>query len=210
MGARVNVNPHDLLWISKGDALVIDSPLPEWFTLQEAYRYPVVVRREALSADFIPVGIRGFTRSQRLAAKIHYADIVKRITPEEVVINYRQHTCKSSLPAIKALQSLMDLDLPWIWGVTGSTAYQLVTGMSVMNEYSDLDLLFRCQVERERDSFVALSTLLDSLSCKIDAQIETPNGAFALKEYIRGHTVMLKAPYGPLLTATPWAIAREI
>jgi len=160
VGALVDVNPHDLLWISKGDALVIDNQLPDWFTLQDVSRYPVVVRREALSEGFIPVGIRGFTRSQRLAAKIHYADIVKRITPEEVVLNYRQYICKSSLPAIKALKSLIELDLPWIWGVTGSTAYQLVTGRNVMNEYSDLDLLFRCPVKQERDSFMALSTLL--------------------------------------------------
>ncbi|WP_392561477.1 malonate decarboxylase holo-ACP synthase [Orbus sturtevantii] len=206
----MNINAHDLLWISRDDALVIDGDLPEWFIQQDITLDPVVVRREALPVDWIPIGIRGITRSQRLAAKVRYADITKRITPEEVIRDYQHNIKRSSFAALDALQCLIDINMAWQWGVTGSTAYQLVTDRIVMNEQSDLDLLFRCPCAKNRDSFIQLSELLSSLPCKIDAQIETPQGAFALKEYVRDNNVMLKTPYGPIMTKNPWAISRKI
>lgn len=200
----MNVNPHDLLWISKDDDLVIESIVPEWFMRSGISRYPVVVRREALPHDWIPVGIRGSTRSQRLAAKIKLNHVVKRVTPQSVVANYQHNIKKSLLPAMQALQYLIDTNLAWQWGITGSAAYQLVTDVIVMNERSDLDLSFWCPVEIDRNRFILLSEQLNSLPCKIDAQIETPNGAFALNEYVRGDKVMLKTQHGPILTIDPW------
>ncbi|RKS84460.1 phosphoribosyl-dephospho-CoA transferase [Orbus hercynius] len=205
MYTQHDLHPHDLLWVARDDALIIDGPLPAWFHRQRAATYPVVVRREAVAAEFVAVGIRGQNRSQRLAAKVHCAEVIARLTPEEVLLkSISKISQSSSLPAMQALDCLMDIDLTWIWGVTGSAGYQLASDVQVMNDNSDLDLVFRSPVERDFDQFVQLSQCLSRLPGRIDAQIETPNGAFALNEWVRDRQTMLKTVHGPIMTTNPW------
>ncbi len=203
----MDIYPHDLLWVSQDDAIVIDGELPEWFTRQGIANYPVVVRRELLPENWIPVGIRGENRSQRLAAKVRYSDLIACLAPEDIVSRTISNMERfSGLPAITALNSLVAKDLPYVWGVTGSTGYQLATGIEVMSEHSDLDLLFRCRNPLSFDHFKDLSQILGELPCRADAQIETPNGGFALNEWVRDKKVMLKTSCGPIITTDPWQL----
>ncbi|MBO4790273.1 MAG: hypothetical protein J5492_04590 [Oxalobacter sp.] len=47
---------------------------------------------------------------------------------------------------------------------------------------------------------------ITKLPCRADIQVETPLGAFSLKEWLREETgrVLLKTNTGPVLTAAPW------
>ena len=48
--------------------------------------------------------------------------------------------------------------------------------------------------------------LLDDSEARIDMQVETPFGAFALREWLRtGGAVLLKTSHGPVLTNDAWS-----
>ncbi|MDU7867214.1 MAG: malonate decarboxylase holo-[acyl-carrier-protein] synthase, partial [Pantoea sp.] len=45
----------------------------------------------------------------------------------------------------------------------------------------------------------------EKLPCRVDTQVETPLGAFALNEWLREGRVLLKTATGPRLTASAWS-----
>jgi phosphoribosyl-dephospho-CoA transferase len=53
----------------------------------------------------------------------------------------------------------------------------------------------------------ALAELQDGQPCRIDIQVDTGAGGFALAEYVRGGRVLLKTDAGPRLVADPWGPA---
>ncbi|MEN8470909.1 phosphoribosyl-dephospho-CoA transferase MdcG domain-containing protein, partial [Enterobacter cloacae subsp. cloacae] len=40
--------------------------------------------------------------------------------------------------------------------------------------------------------------------CRADTQVDTPEGGFALAEWLRDGKTLLKTQYGPRLVADPW------
>ena len=52
----------------------------------------------------------------------------------------------------------------------------------------------------------ALQTLAQHAACRIDIQIDTGAGGFALGEWLRGGRVLLKTGSGPLLVDDPWRL----
>lgn len=109
---------------------------------------------------------------------------------------------------MRALRSLADdLDrcgLPW--GPTGSTGFCLATKTSLLRHDSDLDLRIRASSPLTRDEVEYLGHLADRVACRLDIQIETGSGGFALNEWrARRGQVLLKTNHGPILTADPWA-----
>ena len=214
--------PHDLLWLDSPAALFSGNPLPAWVGEQWHARLPVVVRRDKRTKGPIPVGIRGKRRSERAAAWVS-PDNVRRIVTPESLISDRQKLAASPFAGSKPVRAILELarlELPWEWGVTGSCAYALATGQPVMHEDSDLDILIRCPDRQEQNAFAWLAKVLDTLPCRTHIQIETPAGAFALKEWFRikpgtgenggGNSslgqVLLKTDSGPVLCTDPWQI----
>jgi phosphoribosyl-dephospho-CoA transferase len=92
-----------------------------------------------------------------------------------------------------------------IWGVTGSVGFALATGIRTMRRDSDLDLLIRAPRRISRDQAAETIAVLECAPVRVDVQVETAHGAFALAEWAAGSTrVLLKSESGPILVDDPW------
>ncbi|MBU9813138.1 malonate decarboxylase holo-ACP synthase [Rahnella sp. SL6] len=202
---------HDFVWISDRSALENDGGLPEWVNTCWRTALPLVVRRDKRADGAVPVGIRGLTRIQRAAAWIDPAAVMRVVTPESLIsdVNALLHSPFVSQQPVQALITLCSLQWPFVWGVTGSCAYALVSDLPVMHADSDLDLLVRCDTPAEPSQFSDFYDQLQRLPCRADVQINTPRGGFALSEWLRGGDIMLKTPSGPLLVRDPWQLPAE-
>lgn len=205
--------PHDLLWTDGFASLISKESLPEWVKEQWHPDLPLIVRRDFSAKGLIPVGIRGKNRHERAPAWISPENVLKRLSPETLVKD-REKLLASPFAGSKPVRAILDLlDMNWsfAWGPTGSCAYALATGIQAIHEKSDLDLLIRCPEPALPEQFAPLAQKWDSLPCRIDIQIETPFGAFALKEWIRekDRQVLLKTDIGPILTMNPWSEDKE-
>lgn len=200
--------PHDMLWTDGFDALIPDDPLPSWVNEQWNASLPLIVRRDHSARGLIPVGIRGKEKHQRSPAWIAPENVSKRLSPETLIMDREKLFSFPFADAkpVRAIFELLELELPFAWGPTGSCAYALASGRAVMHAESDLDMLIRCNEPVLPEAFAPLAEKWDSLPCKTDIQIETPFGAFALKEWVRekGRRVLLKTDFGPILTTDPW------
>lgn len=200
--------PHDMLWTDGFSSLISDDPLPSWVNEQWNASLPLVVRRDHSGKGLIPVGIRGKEKHERAPAWIAPENVTKRLSPESLVKDREKLLASPFADAkpVKAIVDILELNLPYAWGPTGSCAYALASGRAVMHAESDLDMLIRCADPVLPEAFASLLAKWDTLPCKADIQIETPFGAFALKEWIRekGGRVLLKTDSGPILTDNPW------
>ena len=198
--------PHDLLWGLTPDTLPADAPT--WAHQIAQAGLPVVVRRTAPEAGRIPVGLRGATRAERLAAWLVPAAVVQQRGPE----NLRITTGCRDLPVFDTLarvQTLLDdLNLPW--GPTGAAGYELASGWPALHAGSDLDLLIRCTAPLPRDQARALlASLQAQAQCRLDILLETPLGGVALADWAGdAPRVLLKTAAGPQLVSDPWPEAR--
>lgn len=225
---------HDLLWVA-ACGLRMEGEWPQWLASVAAtgevwprtsQPIAVVVRREAVSAGWIPVGLRGLARNQRCAAYAS-ADAVRRCaSPESLAAGLLElsagragsrqdgdrgaEPCASgdALAVLAAVAPALNAT-GLAWGPTGGAGYQLATGMAVLRPDSDLDLVVRAPQPLCARQAAALSDALDEASrgatCRVDIQIDTGRGAFALAEWRRGgRRTMLKTDAGPLLCADPW------
>lgn len=194
--------PHDLLWGMPTSALPADAPL--WARVVLAGGQPVVVRRAVCDAGWVAVGVRGQGRAQRLAALMRVGDIQRQQAPEAL-----QRPTQRAWPALQALAWVAPmLDACGLaWGPTGGVGYQIATGIDVLHADSDLDLLVRTPQPLARIQARTLLAMLAAAPCRIDAQLETPGGAVALREWAGfAQRVLLKSPVGPCLCEDPWAV----
>jgi len=131
---------------------------------------------------------------------------VRAVTPESLVsdINVLLHSPFVSQQPVQALITLCNLQLPFRWGVPGSCAHALASDLPGMPAASDLDLLVRCDAPVDSSQFSDFYDQLQRLPCRADVQITTPQGGFALSEWLRGGDIMLKTASGPLLVRDPW------
>lgn len=208
---------HDLLWWQPLEALITTEPLPAWARTSVAQKMPVVLRRAPSPTGIIPVGLRGLTRSQRLAAYLPAAVATLVRTPEalaEIAQQRHYRACKEGAPALQLLARLAPhwFDLGWNWGPVGSVGFALATGSPVLRADSDLDVLVRVPhifTSQQATALAALCALADSVrptACRLDVQIETPFGAFAWREWQRNKAspVLLKTNTKPVLVMDPW------
>ncbi len=195
--------PHDLLWLDAPDALQgADAP---WVSAQWRPALPVVVRRDMHPDGLIPVGVRGLKREQRAACWVAPSRIVKRVVPESLANS--QQLLQSAFVSQQPVQAAVQLalrDWPWDWGITGSVGYALATGVPVLHADSDLDLLIRAPEPLEPAQLEQWRRITSMLPCRVDTQVETPQGGFALAEWLREGQVLLKTVLGPRLTRDPW------
>lgn len=95
------------------------------------------------------------------------------------------------------------LGLPW--GVTGSAGFELASGIPALHEGSDLDLILRTPFAVSRQWAAELLQRLESAACRIDVQLQTPDGAVMLREWAGpGRQVLLKSATGAFLVESPW------
>lgn len=197
------LRPHDLLWLTTRDALEgVNEP---WVAEIWHACLPVVVRRDVADNGRIPVGVRGLRRDQRAAGWVNREQVSRVVSPEQLI--EPQALLRSpfiSQPPVQLALQLAQLSFPWHWGVTGSTAYALATGIPVIHAASDLDLLIRAPQPLARDELVRWQQQLSGGLCRADTQVDTPNGGFALAEWLRDGRVMLKTNHGPRLVSDPW------
>lgn len=201
----VTTRPHDLLWLASREALEgIDAP---WVDSQWRPALPVVVRRDVDPAGRIPVGVRGMRRDQRAAGWVAAAHIVRAATPE--MLGELPALLASpfvSQPPVQVAIQLAQQHWPWQWGVTGSTGYALATHVPVLHADSDLDLLIRAPRAPDLEALRDWQRQLSSGLCRADTQVETPNGGFALAEWLRDGQALLKTERGPRRVSDPWAM----
>lgn len=192
--------PHDLLWGMTPDQLPAEAPV--WAQQALSAGHPVVVRRALCEPGLVAVGIRGASRDQRLAAIMPIRSIQRLMSPERL-----RPRSPGDLPALRALETVASMldatGLPW--GPTGGVGFQFATGIPVLHEASDLDLILRTPNPVDRRQARALLAALADAPCRIDLQLETPNGAVALREWAgEARRVLLKCADGARLVDNPW------
>lgn len=196
---------HDLLWLCP--EACADASLPDW--VEPAW--PVVVRRAPPAAQgLIPVGLRGRTRNQRHAAWVATAQLTRRCTPEALA---RAHGwtrfADSGLACVDTLARIAPMlgDSGLAWGPTGAVGFALASGAAVLHQESDLDLLVRAESPLGEHQIALLKSLKGHARCRLDVQIDTGHGGFALDEWLAGRrTVLLKTAKGPYLVVDPWQV----
>ena len=168
-----------------------------------------MVRREAAPGSLLPVGARGLTRSQRCKGYMQRDAAAHCVTPEMLARLHlravRSGECQSDLPPLRALAAMAPRlkDLGLAWGPTGGAGFYLASGLPVLRADSDLDLLVRAP-EPLPVWIIDRLLRLQEQPCRVDIQVDTGRGGFALNEYARGGRVMLKTAHGPVLVADPW------
>lgn len=198
-------HPHDLLWVRVPEAFHL--PLPGWATPS----WPVVVRRaERHRPGLVAVGLRGRTRTERQANVVAAAEVVRSVTPEALARDVAHICSAETLPPLVALRTLApwldELGLPW--GPAGSTGFTLATGERLLRAESDLDLVVRAARPPSAGQIDNLRALQGRVACRLDVQVDTGRGGFALNEWLAGsRQVLLKTARGPILVRDPWQLA---
>jgi phosphoribosyl-dephospho-CoA transferase len=208
----MDARPHDLLWLDRPDAFQPAGELPAWLDGAWLARAPLVVRREALPAGRIPVGVRGLQRNQRCAGVAEAEAVSRRATPAMLATALAEHSDRlaaaaNDWPCVAALLLLAPrLDaLDVEWGPAGGAGFWLASGLPVLRATSDLDLLVRAPTRLDEATIAALCALQEKSACRLDIQVDTGIGGFALSEYAKGvPRVLLKTALGPRLVADPW------
>ncbi|SJL84250.1 malonate decarboxylase holo-ACP synthase [Vibrio palustris] len=197
--------PHDLLWVSQLSDI---EDVPEWFTRSDLIERPVVVRRAPIQSGRIAVGIRGTNRSQRHASFIAPHDILRSLTPEALTEQrgWETQDTRHPLPHWQALHEIDQImhAAQHSWGINGSLAFELATGIPTAHLDSDIDLRLLCPEPLDKAWCRHISDQLQSLPLRPDVQIETPYGAFAMNEWLSSDSVMIKSHTGPTISHHPW------
>jgi phosphoribosyl-dephospho-CoA transferase len=201
--------PHDLLWLGASAELSPVDALPAWATAAWLSVAPVVVRRAVPSGDRVPVGLRGTARHQRCAAHVAADRIARKVSPHDIAhsVSGNPLVRDARLACLRTLGRLACMlnETSLTWGVTGSVGFTLASGLDVLRDDSDLDLLVHAPDRHVAEALRALGGSTRDAESRVDVQVETPCGAFALNEWLRtGGPVLLKTTRGPLLVDDPW------
>jgi len=201
------VLPHDLLWGMPLSALPDDAP--KWAVEAVLAGQPVVVRRQAMPAGQVAVGLRGRGREQRYAASMPLADVCRRVMPEQLIEapteSLQQWPALQALRQIRPVMEALELD----WGVGGSAGFELASGIAALHQDSDLDLILRTPGRLSRRCAAELVEALETSVCRVDVQLQLEQGAVALREWARQTgRVLLKTASGARLVADPWHLAQ--
>ncbi len=207
---------HDLLRIDDIRRILSDSiTCPDWVEAALTRAPWVVVRRTTPhgTTGKIPVGIRGRTRSERHGMWIDPERVESHLRPEQLVaMAYRGTSDHPGVPAMALARAVGPVFARrgLMWGPTGSVGFEWASGVRTAHASSDLDLIVRCDTPLPQ---AAAAEILDDLvqlahaygGCRIDANVETPLGAFSLAEYAAASgAILLRTATGPLLTNDAW------
>ena len=186
------------------EGLAADLPFPDW-AKDALQRAPyMVMRRAEICNGLIPAGIRGSERSQRLAYWLPQNIIDEVITPYSLVEekNWKAVYTASAPATVDTLRQITSImnDTGCEWGPTGSTGFELATGLPTIKESSDLDLIIEVpEILNVKTAKLLLDRIGDISTVRLDIQMNTALGGFSLKEYTSSPTVLVKTALGPRL-----------
>jgi phosphoribosyl-dephospho-CoA transferase len=202
---------HDLIRLREPIALTVHAPVPAWVepTLR---RTPwVVVRRGYVCDGMMPVGVRGPARHQRFAAVLPIAEILDRLSPEELTDSRYMVERKrnDAAPALAALTRVAPIlaSRGHRWGPGGSVGFEIATGVATATSSSDLDLILRQDHRLGLDEAIDLRAVLAEAAApvRVDVLVETPRGGVSLADLAAMPArVLVRTPDGPRLSADPW------
>jgi phosphoribosyl-dephospho-CoA transferase len=168
----------------------------------------VVVRREMITENWVPIGIRGPQRFQRWAAWYPRYAIQEIVKPMDLLTQVDTVNSQDVSPVRSGLRSLMKA-WPWLtypWGPAGSLGFEVATGKRTTTMGSDLDVVIYADEPFSRRDAQRLLASADDLEVRLDIRIETPTCGFSLTEYATSptKTILLRTVAGPILGDDPW------
>lgn len=191
---------HDIVVLSSVACERIAADAPPWVGASLSRAPAAVVRRERL-AGRVCIGIRGSVREERYAADLYPEEIRCRATPEELarVSPPRMHPVFAALRKAATIAQAHEV----AWGPAGAAAFELATGVPVLNDGSDLDVVLRLHPADER--VPALSRAFKTLGTRVDAELCFDDGCgVSLDEAVSSKTLLVKTARGPALVDV-WA-----
>ena len=214
-----NIWPHDLLTFDNDNDLILEeNPLPSWAKDSLSKAKIVVVRRGVIKNDLIPVGLRGYERNQRLAGYLKKSSVLKQYHPDYFI----KHESWLKLPierqqliAFQALRKIAPLLVHYQWGISGSLAYEMATGIEMVKEspehISDLDLIMPDLSKMNVNEAKEFLAKLNQFGTHADVQVVHGENGFSLEEYSLGHAqeILIKTAKGPILSKDPWHAIKE-
>ncbi len=198
---------HDLVKLRSAGVEAVGGAGPIW--VRDILRKCpwVVVRRSRALDRQIAIGVRGKERQERWGGYIHLGQIEQLLSPR----NLRSDRAKQSRYELPALQALRFLEtelssMTLEWGPAGSVGFELASGVPVIHQGSDLDVVFCLRRPITRRFARELLAILQAAPHQVDSRIETPLGGFSLEEYSRTDSLQLlvKTGSGPVLSPDPW------
>lgn len=208
---HAQLRAHDLLWVSEMPTAMDGAHLPDWAVAAYEQGAPAVVRRAPRGdTGSVPVGLRGGARHERCAAIVTTSAIVRVITPEALAPPANAIAHDAPFAALRTLRALAPelTALGWAWGPTGGAGFALASALPVLDADSDLDLVVRMPRAPAAAQRNHLVHLLDNTECRVDLQVDTGHGGFALRDWLASpHKTLLKTDHGPRLVADPWSDA---
>jgi len=205
----MELHVHDLLRLRDPGDLACRVPAPEWVS-ESLSRTPwVVVRRALVENEFIPIGVRGPSRSERFASFVQSSSIVECVSPVSLSSPqaFQKLARRDELPAMRALSyvhaALRTSDLNW--GPVGSVGFELASGVPVAQQNSDLDLVILMSDLLIPPAITnKLVEILEGAGVHVDLLLETMAGAVSFREYARGGpNLLLRSLNGPRLIPHP-------
>lgn len=210
-----NIWPHDLLTFAHENDLILEkNPLPEWAKDSLSKAKIVVVRRGIIKDGLIPVGIRGKQKNQRLGCFLPKDKILKQYHPD-YFIRHQSWTNLSvdrqKMPAFQALNEMVPVLKDFHWGVSGSLAYEMATGVKMVHQTSDIDVIAWQVKPMSVPQAQALLRRLNQFNVHADMQVVNQDRGFALEEYAmnRDAEILIKTDEGPCLSDDPWHFIEE-
>jgi phosphoribosyl-dephospho-CoA transferase len=204
---------HDLIRLREPMALTVDGPIPSWVEPVLRRTPWVVVRRGYIQDGMIPVGVRGTTRPQRFAALLAVAEIVDRLSPEDLTVSRYaiEQKRRDEVPALAALAHVAPIlaRRGHRWGPGGSVGFERATGVPTATASSDLDLILRQDRRLEpNEAFDLRAALAEAAApARIDVMLETPRGGVSLADLAaRPVQVLMRTPDGARLATDPWML----
>lgn len=191
-----NIKPHDILQIKDINKFIKSIDSSKWIE-ESLIKAPfVVVRRGKMIDDKIPVGIRGDSRDKRYGTYLDKENILNVIEPYEIsdkrLWTNNQHVKESNIfKALEIVEEVLKEKKDLKWGPTGSTAFELISNVITINENSDLDILIKIPDFFSIDEAKEINEKIQKVPCKIDIQLEVPQGIISLVEYARGDDPLL-------------------
>jgi len=192
-------NPHDLLKVAlRRESLQFEQGGAAVFDLLQSAPF-VVVRRARPRDEWIPVGVRGRPRSERYGGWLRSDSVLRLYDPASL----KKTQPMRSMPSFEALRLLQKL---WSgteleWGPVGSVGFELASGAETVSPESDLDLLIRAPQPFSRDFARELLECNPTLPARLDVQVATEAGSFALAEYAQAQGCVLDPWCGSTTTS---------
>lgn len=200
---------HDFVWITKNPVF---RPLdaPAWVAEVLAKSRVVVVRRAAAPPGWLSVGIRGPARHQRHSCFLRRDGVESYQSPEFLAASKSSKAFSHSsrgLPVWNALKLVSDCvtKRKFIWGPIGSVGYGLATGMDVLTDISDLDIIVRLSAAPNLEILKEFRQALRFDGLRADITLESSIGGVDLNEYLnRPDSSLIKTSRGPRVGGPLW------